>query len=475
MPNPPPGVQAIDLSYTVARLADRFLGTKLQSRAFGPGIPLTPTVPTIDQLQPRQFQYPVSWNTQLSPRREYGGLTPFEQLRSLAAMFDVAALCIATRIEELQGLPFQIVARNKKQQAAEQGTCDSLMTWWDKPDRVQDFSAWLGMLLYELFSIDALTLFPKMDRGGGLWGLEVIDGSSIKPLLDARGQTAAYQQILYGTPWSNYERSAPDADDDDFASFSPEELIYRPRWTRSFTPYGFPPTEWIIIRVNTALRKQTFDLGHFTDSNIPAAILSPPDGLMQPEQVAAFEQWWNAKLQGDELARQRIVFLPWKGTLTPMNQLSEGGRYESSLDEWMLKITCAAFGVPPSEIGFTDDVNKATSSGQENITYRRGLGPLTTWLKRTVFDPAIQSPQYLNQPQLEWRWDFGESEDRKVDAETDKVYFDAGAVSSDELRRLRYPDLDGPAPGVMAAPPAFGAPSPPDVASAAEPVPPEDV
>lgn len=455
MPTPPPGVQAIDLSYTVARLADRFLGTQLQSRAFGPGVPLTPTVPQVDQLQPRQFQYPVSWNTQLTPRREYASLTPFEQLRSLAAMYDVAALCIATRIEEVQGLPLHIRAKDKQQQAAEQSTCDAIELFWQKPDRVTPYPSWIGPLLYDLFSLDALTIYPHPDRGGGLWGVEYIDGSTIKPLLDARGQTAAYQQIMYGTPWSGYERSRPDADDDDFGEFSPQELIYAPRWVRSFTPYGFPPTEWIILRVNTALRKQTFDLGHFTDSNIPAGILSPPDGLMQPEQVAAFETWWNAKLQGDELARQRILFLPWKGNLIPLNALSEGGKYESSLDEWMLKITCAAFGVPPSEIGFTADVNKATSEGQENIVYRRGLGPLTAWLKKLIFDPIVQSPQYLNQPQLEAWFDFGESGDVAVEATTQQADIASGVISADESRRMRYPDLDGPAPGGVVAPAAI--------------------
>lgn len=453
MPNIPAGQKVIDLAWAAARLSDRFRGTQaaqqLQSRAFGPGVPLQPTVAPIEQAQPRQYQYPVSWNTQTIPRRESAALTPFEQLRSLAAMYDVAALCIATRIEEVCGLDWHIVAKDRRAQGAEQGTCDAIETWFAKPDRVQDFSAWLAMALYELFTIDALTLYPKPDQGGGLWGLEVVDGATIKPLLDARGQTAAYQQILYGMPWSNYERSGPDADDDDFQQFSPEELMYRPRWTRSFTPYGFPPTEWIIIRVNTALRKQTFDLAHFTDSNIPAGLLNPPEGLMTPEQVAVFEEWWNAKLQGDDMARQRIVFLPWKGTLIPLNQLSEGGRYESSLDEWMLKITCAAFGTLPAEIGFTADINKATSEGQENINERRGLRPLCKWLKQG-FDQVIQ--QRMGQTQLEWQWQFGESEDRERDARVEQGDVASGIISRDESRRRRYPDLDGPAPQPIALP-----------------------
>ena len=452
MPNIPAGITPIDLTpraFALARIADRFVGTNyaqaLQLRAFGPGVPLSPTVPPIEQQQPRQFQYPVSVNTVLSPRREYPGLTPFAQLRSLASLYDVAALCIATRIEEVCGLDWAIVAKDKKAQPAEQGTCDALTTWFAKPDRVNDFAPWLSMVLYDLFVLDAMTIYPHLDQGGGLWGLEVVDGATIKPLLDARGQTAAYQQVLYGTPWSNYERAGPDADDDDFPHFAANELIYRPRWPRSFTPNGFPPSEWIIIRVNTALRKQSFDLAHFTDGNIPAALAAPPEGLLNPEQVAQFEEWFNASLAGDDRARTRIKFLPWAAKLQTLQELSEGGRYETTLDDWMMKITCAAYGVTPAEIGFTEDVNKSSGDSQENVNERRGLRPLAKWLKQ-IFDSVIQ--QRLGQPQCEWQWPaFGEIEDRKLAADIDAIYYDRGAVSAQELRNLRYPDLDGSAPG----------------------------
>jgi len=458
MPTIPTGTQPIDLSYTVARLANRFLGTELQSRAFGPGVPLAPTVAPIEQAAPRQFQYPVAVNTNITPRREYPGLTPFEQLRNLAALYDVAALCIRTIQNIVAGLDWHIVAKDSKQQAAENPTCDALQAWFAKPDRVTSFDAWLKAALYDMLTLDAMTIFPHLDKGGGLWALEVVDGATIKPLLDARGQTAAYQQILYGTPWSNYERPAPDADDDAFPEFAAHELFYLPRWTRTFTPYGFPPTEAIIIRVNTALRKQTFDLARFTDGNIPAGLLSPPDGLLNPEQVRQFEEAFNAMLQGDAQAQVRLKFLPWAGTLIKLNDLTEGGRYESALDEWLFKICCMAYDVPPQELGETADINKATGGMQQNALYRRCIIPTTTWLKRVVFDPAIQSADLLGQPQLEWRWEFGEQEDKTAQATTDKTYYDAGAVSSQELRTMRYPELDGDAPGPPAPQqPMFGA------------------
>lgn len=451
MPPVPSGTKAIDLTYAVARIVDKARGSdfaELLSRRFGPGKPIAPTSETVDQIEgPRQFQYPVAVNTNFAtPRREFS-LTPFEQLRALATSYDVASLCIATITDIVSGLELTVVAKDKKQQAAENSTCDALMAFFAKPDKVNDFSSWLTMLIYDQLVIDALTVYPRKAQGGGLWGLEVVDGATIKPLLDVRGQVAAYQQILWGTPWSNYERAdAPN--DDDFPEYSPLDLIYKPRWPRSNTPYGYPPTEKIILRVNTALRKQTMDLSRFTDGNVPYGLLSPPEGLMQPEQVAAFEEWFNAALAGNDQARSRIKLMPWAGKYQPLNEMSEGGRYESALDEWMLKVTCAAFAVPPQELGFTNDVNRSQGEMQENALYRRCIIPLCTWLCRTIFNPIIQSPEYLNQPQLEARFDYGEVEDMEKIAAVQQGDVSAGIISASESRSMRYPDLDGNAPGV---------------------------
>ena len=66
------------------------------------------------------------------------------------------------------------------------------------------------MLLEDPLVIDAATIYPRYDRGGNLYSLDVIDGATIKPLIgeDGRAPEApdpAYQQILHGTG------SSPDA------------------------------------------------------------------------------------------------------------------------------------------------------------------------------------------------------------------------------------------------------------------------
>jgi SPP1 gp7 family putative phage head morphogenesis protein len=440
----------------------------LVDRDFGPGVPLTPrSAPgSPEQTQgPRQWQYWLGQNTITTPRREQPGLTPFEQLRNLAGLYDVAAIAIAVRIEELQGMTRSVVSVDKRQQAARQGDCDALMDWWQFPDGLNHFDAWLGSLLYDMFSIDAMTLYLHPDRGGRLSLAELVDGATIKPLLDDRGRTLAYQQILYGYPYSEYRRPGTDQPDEDFPTFGREELLYLPRWTRSWTPYGFPPSEWIILRVNQALRKQAFDLAYFTDGNIPEAFASPPEGMLNPDQVLSFEENFNAILQGNVQAHRRVHFLPWRMDVKEFRSFS----YQTELDYWLLRIACAAYGTPPTEIGFTDNANRSTSEMQEAINERRGLKPLTRFLTASIFNPISwrlgQSPDQVNAPAisvpgaptrpvrgqfdgLTWQWEFGETDDALSKAQEYQIDLQEGVISADEVRTLKYGNvLTGPAPG----------------------------
>lgn len=450
MPNIPAGTQVKDLSSFAGRVAAAW--DALNGRAFGPGVPIQPSTDQQEQAEgPRQYQYPISWNTRYQPRGESAELTPFQQLRNLARLYDIASIAIITRIEELQGVGYSIAAKDKRRQAELQPACDETLAFWAYPDKLNDFTSWLSMLLRDLFEIDAPTIYKRLDVGGRLHSLELVDGSTIKPLLDERGRVISYQQVLYGRPFSQYGRDGNVPEEDQPLEFGPQELIYRPRYPKTDSPYGTPPTELVIMRVNTALRKQTKDLTHFTDGNIPAGLLSPPDGLMTPDQLRQFEEYFNADLQGDDRARARLKFLPWKGELIEFAPF----HYGTEIDEWMMKITCAAFGVNPAEMGFVEDVNRANGEEQSAITYRRGLRPLSVWLKQ-LFDRVIQ--QDLEQPDLEWAWDLGESADSLMQAQEDQIYATIGSVSAQELRGLRFPDLEGPAPGppAAAAPMGFG-------------------
>lgn len=431
-----------DLSTLAGRLGAAW--DALRGASFSPGAPIAPTTSVEEQQAgARQWQYPIGTNTQITPRGESSTLTPFEQLRNLARLYPPAAICVRTRIEELQGATWSIVPKDKRRKHATQGRCDAVAAFWQQPDRQNEFASWLAMVLRDAMEIDALTLYVRRNKGNRLYALEPIDGATIKPLLDDRGRIAAYQQVLYGLPFSQYERQgkAPEV----VGEWQPRELIYRPRMPRTDSPYGLPPAEDIILNINAGLRKLNQDMAHFTDGNIPPMLISPPEGNLDPKQVMEFEEFFNAVLAGSDAARARAKFLPWNANVKELKPFS----YDTALDLWMLQITFAAYGVPPQEAGFTQDVNRATADAQENTNERRGLKPLATWLAG-LFNQVIQRPQEqggMGQADLEWQWSFGEQEDRTEQAQADKIYVEIGALSAQEVRAMRFGDtLDGEAP-----------------------------
>lgn len=439
-PKRTPYVPRRDLSSLAGRLGAAW--DLLAGRPFSPGLPVEPDPVTNGEI-PRQFQFTVGQNTSRFPRGESVKgvmLTPFDSLRQLASAYDVASLCIATRVEQIQGLQWNIVPKDKRVigDTKVMERIEALTRWWMYPDKVNDFPAWVGMLVYEILSIDAMTLYRRHTRSGHLYALEVVDGTTIKPIIDERGRTVGYQQVLWGETVSNYGRAYADAPDEQIF-LTAQDLIYRPRYSRSFTPYGFPPTEWIILRINTALRKQTQDLAHFTDGNIPAMLAAPPDGMFDPGQLREFEELFNADLAGVDRARAKIKFMPFNANLQPLSPFN----YSTEIDEWMMKVTCAAFGVTPSELGFTADINRATALAQESITYRRGIEGMAQWLK-TMFDRVIHDD--FGSPDLEWQWNFGKSDDRMVLAQLDQIYTGLGVLTPDEVRSMRFGHLLGSSP-----------------------------
>lgn len=450
MPTPTPGAQRFSLVDRVASALGYQRKADLNAAQFGPGTPIEATPITPDQT-PRQFEYWSGVNTSLTPRREYPklSLTPFEQLRQLARFYDIASICIETRINWMCSANWSITAKDKRRQAELQPLCSQVERFFRKPDGIQPFPTWLRAALVDQLEIDALTIYKQRDKLGRLLRLKLIDGSTIKPLINEGGETAAYQQILYGYVRGEYAQPGMPAPDPWPIG---GDLLYLPRWTSTDSPYGRSPTEQIILRVNMALRKQTRDLSHFTDGNIPPGFWSPPDGVsMNPEQARQFEDAFNADLAGIDRAANQIKMMAWAGKYQETRPFS----YATELDQFMLEVTCASFHIPKNELGMTDKVNKASSQEQEDVAFRHAVGPDAKWLADVVFNPIIHED--FGYSALQFAWDFGETEDETKIAGVQQADITAGVISPDESRRLRYPDLDGKAPGPP-APPAGAAP-----------------
>lgn len=405
-------VKVTDLSAVIQRFKETWQGV---TNWFTPGEPIAPIQP---EPEPRQRQVQVGQNIIYVPRA--GESTSFEQLRFFASNYDVARLCIQQRKGQMAGLEWDIVAKEEGEgdQYAEQ--IKAAKAFLEYPDRQHDWPTWLGMLIEDRLAIDAVTIYPRPTRGGGLYALELIDGATLKVLVDYRGRVPdppapAYQQILWGTPRGMW---------------SADQILYLPQNVRTHSVYGWSEIEGILYTVNTALRKRMQDLAHFTESNIPRAFMGVPESWTV-DQIRKYQEFLDEWLAGDIARRSRIIMAPAGGRgQIPIHEMTEFSG-DPQFDTWLLKITCAAFHITPAEIGFTDDVNRATSQGQENVTYRTGINPLARLIASIVNRVLSRN---MGRPQLQFKWIYAEDHDELKEAQVDEIQFRNGALPLDEWR-----------------------------------------
>jgi HK97 family phage portal protein len=378
---------------------------------FSPGYPLVPP----DRERVRLWDFPVGYNTIYTPR-SYEAIS-FAELRALADSHDITRLAIETRKDQIEKLEWVIKSRNEKKPRPDVASrIEMLSEFWQKPDGDQPFATWLREALEDVLVLDAPAFEIRRNRGGDIIGLDVVDGSTIKVLLDDTGRrpsppAPAYEQVIHGRPWRLLTR---------------DELIYLPRNPRPHKAYGFSPVEQIVVTVNIGLRRQVMQLQHFTEGNVPPGLLNAPDNW-SPEQIHHFQEWFDSIMAGNTGNRTRLVWAPNGAKY----QAFKEAPYKDDFDEWLARIVCYAFSLPPT--AFTPQVNRATAQAAQETALEEGLAPLMGWVKRLV-DTVIQIK--MGHVDLEFAWSDVRPTEPKDQAAILGGYVRDGIYALNEARNL---------------------------------------
>jgi hypothetical protein len=384
--------------------------------------PLQPTVPYAPEVAGRQWDYNTGYNIFYTPRgtEKYS----FAQLRNLARNSELVRQAIETRQDQMDALSWKIMPKKDSEGADNDPGIKTISEWLDKPDGLHDWPGWLRVILEELYVTDAVSLLPRFNRVGGLYGLELIDGATIFPLIDENGRTPlppnpAYQQILKGTVKVDY---------------TAEELIYAVRKVQVNTPYGFSAVEQIAQSAKTDIERVKYQLAYFTEGSVPDAYMTAPEGMLV-DQIKVFEEHFNSMLSGNYVGRRQVPIVPFGMEL---KQLKEPD-LKTDFDEWMWRKIALAFRMSPTAL--TKQTNRATAESESERAADEGLAPIMVWTKRLI-DRVIK--QYFQNDKLEFVWVDDKEQDPKQAADIDTELVKAGILTINEVRQQRgLEDVEG--------------------------------
>ena len=384
-----------------------------QSGNLGPGKPLQPSFGY--SVRPRTTDYPTSVNTATKSRTQWGRV-PFETLRAVIGAYDVARMCINHKIDEIRSMELMFQPADRVDDDVD-AAIDAAKAVLAYPDRELPYESWLSKWLEGALKFDAAPLYRRRDYNGDIIGLEVVDGTTIYPYIDENGRrpeppAPAWNQIVHGivAGW-----------------FTTQDLIYVPYRPQDDSPFGLAPIESILITANTDLRFQWHFLQLFTDGSVPAGFMEVPPDVSDPDQVAEWQDYWDATVMGDQAKLHQLIAVPSGSKFTETKPKA----FDPKFPEWLMKRTCAAYGVVPQDLGLVSDVNRANGETQVDIQFRVNTLPWVRYVEG-ILTRYIQHDIGLP---VKVSLDTGrDKEDRLQEAQAHQLYVEMGAESPDEVR-----------------------------------------
>jgi hypothetical protein len=436
---------------------------------FAPGMPIVPGAinppnPDSGRPDPRRYEYQVAQNINITETR----LTPFKTLRAAADQIDILRRCVEVTKAKILGLDWDITlgedaaekiiseiggARVRAMQTARDNytkDIDRVRSFWEQPDKANGllFYDWLNIALEEILVLDAWAIWPQKSVGGELYGLQILDGSTIKPLIDDRGMRpmppySAYQQILFGFPRSEF--TAPTETEEADGEFTSDELAYLIKNRRTTSVYGYGPIERSLPLADIYLRRQQWIRAEYTDGVTPELMMKTDANFgNNPELLRAYENIFNNDLAGQTEQRKRVRLLPVG--MEPIQFDGYGEKFKDTLDSYLVNSICGHFGVLPSEIGFNPNTGLGGAGfqlGQAESSEVLGAIPLATWIAKMI---SQLSYVFLGMPrELEFKFMESGREDTESNARTIDINIKSGTLTLNEARsRAGLPLIEAP-------------------------------
>ena len=450
--------QQAPLAAALARDPSAFGGS------LGPGYPFVPQ--PLDapgpngRPSPRKFQYDVADNLNITKK-----LTQWTTLASAATQVDIFARAITIRTGDVTKMDWSFApSKQAINQIMDDNNCGyseaakiarqltqnetvRLSSFWENPYPQSDRSweEWITESMWQILTYDGWVLHPAYNLGGKLLGLDIIDASTIKILLDNYGDFVrppdpGFQQILWGFPRGEFlataDKDLPVFLNGEYNISDRDQLSYFVMNRRTMTPYGLSPVEQALTMANIYLERQNWMLAEYKYGTRASAYLKPAETQeITLDNIAGWNRIFNDFLQGSNAERQQHVTLPPGMDVTFAPSIPE--KYKSDYDEDLIKRTVSYFGVNAQQFGIIARAGlgggKGAAEGMADNDETVSSKPQNKYIERSIMNA---SKRYLNASgmvQFSLKNDEG-SEDEIEVANAGSTYISTGQKTINEVR-----------------------------------------
>lgn len=369
----------------LTQIKDLFVG--LTNRAFPPGAVDTADGPTDDAIYKAfipSFLYKPPFGL---PR-----MVDIVELRRLARS-PTPNMAITTIIDEVMAVPWEIRGKGEN---FSQSHVDEVKAFFDNPNKNMESWGYITKSwLKDVLEIDAGTLVKVFNRAGKMVEIYARDGGTfvlnptIYGILGTRAEllpdvrsladpnNPAYQDFVkkraayFQFPWIGPAAMA--------VPFGWREIVYVKRNPRTDSIYGMAPMEILAKVVQMLIFGIDHNLEYFTDNEIPKGVFEMIGA--NTDDLKRFKEGMRKRIMGKD-AVGNIRKLWWN--MPVINTEGKFVRFQFSNAElelleqqrWFSKLVWAVFGVTPSELGFTEDSNRATEFMQSRVFRKKAIRPI---------------------------------------------------------------------------------------------------
>lgn len=230
-------------------------------------------------------------------------------------------------------------------------------------------------------------------------------------------------------------------DKDPIKSSELTSVIHFSRYSPWSPYYGIPSImpAWNAVVLMTLVAE--YNLQFFSNNAIPdyAVIL---EGETEDDTIQVIQEYFRTHLKGK--AHKTLCLQTPSGAKIRFEKLTSDAAKEASFR--LLRMDCRdeiihAHGVPPQKVGIVETGklggNLATEQREE---YKTSIIAPSQEAIQSQFDRLIRIG--FGTDAFHFEFEPYDTEDRRLNAETDAVYLDRGVLTPNEVRANRFPDLD---------------------------------